>query len=364
MAWPAVALDCESNGMHAYRARLCAMQLCPAHTVAAHRVYIVDPLALDPLDALVPLLGPDGPPKILHDLGFDTRLLLSRGLRLGNVRDTAVHARFLGMTETGLGSLLSKHLGCTLAKAWQHHDWALRPWPAEALRYLADDVAYLGPLHAFLAARAAETDIAAEVDEESRYALQRALDASVDARPAFARVKGYRQLTGAARVAIRALAALRETVAEALDLPPGRVVANAALLELARVRPRTVASLRAIAHSSDAPEALDHRWTDALAEALRRRELAPEERAWFDIERPPADLVGRRAREAALARWRSEEALRRGVDLQVVLPGHCLSELSAAAPRSLDELARAVGLGAVRVARYGPVLLEIMGAAT
>lgn len=361
--WPAIALDCESNGMHAYRARLCAMQLCPAQAFAAERVWIVDPFALDHLDALAPLLGPDGPPKVLHDLGFDARLLLSRGLRLGNARDTAVHARFLGMAETGLGTLLSNQLGCTLAKAWQHHDWARRPWPAEALRYLADDVAFLGPLHAALADRATATDVAAEVDEETRYALARALEAAVDARPPFARVKGYRQLTGAARVALHALAALRETVAEALDLPPGRVVANNALLELARVRPRTVESLRAVVHGSNAPEALDARWIDTLAEALRRRELDPDDRVWFEPERPPADLNGRRTREAALARWRSDEATRRGVDLQVVLPGHCLSELAAAAPRSLEDLARVAGFGAVRVARYGPALLELLGAA-
>ncbi len=296
--------------MHAYRARLCAMQLCPAHASAAARVWIVDPFALDHLDALAPLLGPDGPPKVLHDLGFDARLLLSRGLRLGNARDTAVHARFLGMAETGLGTLLSNQLGCTLAKAWQHHDWARRPWPAEAMRYLADDVAFLGPLHAALADRAAAADVAAEVDEETRYALARALEAAVDARPPFARVKGYRQLTGAARVALYALAALRETVAEALDLPPGRVVANNALLELARVRPRTVESLRAVVHGSNAPEALDARWIDALAEALRRRELDPGDRVWFEPRRPhrPQRSSQSRGRTRALAQRRGHPA--------------------------------------------------------
>ncbi len=361
-SWPAIALDCESNGMHAYSARLCAMQLGPAHAGVTERVWVVDPFALDDLTPLQRLLGPDGPPKILHDLGFDARLLHARGLSLGAVYDTAVHARFLGLAETGLATLLASRFDVTLAKSWQHYDWARRPWPDEGLVYLAEDVAYLGPLHAMLSALALAQDIADEVDEETRYALRRALEAALDDRPTFARVKGFRQLSGASRVALRGLAQLREQLAAELDLPPGRVVPNGALLEIARVRPRSVESLRALVRGSSVPEVLDGRWLDLLADSLRQRDLSPEERKWFEPDRAPPDLAGRRVREANLLRWRAEEATRRGVDLQVVLPGHCLSDLVAAAPRTLDDLATIAGFGAVRLRRYGPAILEALAA--
>jgi len=358
--WPALALDCESNGMHAYSARLCALQLGPADANPAPRVWVVDPFALDDLSPLGALLGPEGPPKILHDLGFDARLLHARGLALGAVWDTAVHARFLSLPETGLASLLASRFGLTLAKTWQHYDWAHRPWPEEGLRYLAEDVASLGPLHAALAAEAEALGIVAEIEEETRYALRRALEAAVDVRPAFARVKGYRQLGGASRVALRALAGLREELAATLDMPPGRIVANGALLEIARVRPRSLEALRALVHGSSVPELWDGRWLDLLTEALRHRDLPPEDRQWFEAERPPSDLNGRRAREAVLVQWRAEEALRRGVDLQVVLPGHCLADLAAAAPRSLEALHDIAGFGAVRRERYGRAILDAL----
>ena len=43
---------------------------------------MVDALAVGSLDPLAPLLGAAGPPKILHDAGFDARLLRDAGLVL------------------------------------------------------------------------------------------------------------------------------------------------------------------------------------------------------------------------------------------------------------------------------------------
>ena len=135
---------------------------------------MLDPFALPDLQPLARLLGPDGPEKIIHDLSFDARLLGRAGLPLGRVMDTAVHARFLGLRETGLGALLATRLGVTISKAMQQADWARRPLGPEALAYLCDDVAHLGRLAAGLEAEAAARGIAAEIAVESAYALAQA----------------------------------------------------------------------------------------------------------------------------------------------------------------------------------------------
>ena len=54
-----------------------------------------------------------------------------------------------------------------------------------------------------------------------------------------------------------------------------------------------------------------------------------------------------------------EEAKARGVDPQVVLPGHCLEELAELGPRRPEELWLVRGLGGVRMERYGPTLLRL-----
>ncbi len=69
-----------------------------------------------------------------------------------------------------------------------------------------------------------------------------------------------------------------------------------------------------------------------------------------------------RAREARLKAFRRREAAARGVDEQAVLPGHCVRDLVALAPPTLDDLARVAGLGAFRVERYGRALLEALHA--
>ncbi len=355
---PRLALDCESNGMHAWRGRLCLLQLAAARAdVGADLVCVVDALAVGSLDPLAPLLGAAGPEKILHDAGFDARLLRDAGVVLGNVVDTSVMARFLGCRETGLGSLLAQRFGVALDKSLQQHDWARRPLGPRELGYLAGDVADLGRLAASLEADVAAAGIADEVAEEAAYALRAAL--ADEGSAGWWRVKGVRDLAPAGRAVARALWHARERVAEQRDVPPGRVFSNASLVQLARARPRAPADVRAsgllgAASAGGVAEAV----AAAVAEGLAAGDVPEAERRWLAPERPPGDLALRRVREAVLQHWRAEEAARRKVDLQVVLPGHCLADLAASGARSKADLARVDGLGASRIARYGAALVE------
>ncbi|MEZ4411144.1 MAG: ribonuclease D [Polyangiales bacterium] len=357
---PAVALDCEGNGMHAYRTDLCLAQLCVARDDApADRVYVVDTLALADLTPLARLLGAEGPPKVLHDLGFDARLLMESGLGLDNVRDTSVCARFLGAAATGLASMLSTRLGVTLDKSLQAEDWARRPLTREALEYLANDVAWLGPLWASLSAEVADAGIADEVDEETRYGLRRAQAAPGEEPPPFARVSGYRDLGGLSRAVLVRVAAVREALAEERDVPVGRLVPNAVMIQLAKVKPRDRDSLRRVwKRFDDRAEA----WLGAVREGVEAGDLTDDERRWFEREPKPRDLRERKWRESALTAWRAAEAEARGVDRQVVLPGHCLSEIVARRADTVEALSEIDGFGRCRVERYGEALAALLRA--
>src|SRR5881392_2970548 len=65
-AHPVVAVDTESNSLHAYRERVCLIQFS---TPAAD--YIVDPIRLSNLRALAPFFANPGQQKVFHAAEYD-----------------------------------------------------------------------------------------------------------------------------------------------------------------------------------------------------------------------------------------------------------------------------------------------------
>lgn len=350
-----IAVDLEASGMFTYRARICAIQLA----WDGGQVVVIDTLAV-PLRGLSDLLGPGGPLKIVHDVAFDARLLAEVDIQLGNVHDTALAARMLGRTATGLASLLESELGVHIAKEMQRHDWRERPLDERMLAYLGQDVTYLAALDDELWGEVVDRGIAQEVLEETRYRLASAVEAvrSPDTSPPYTRVKGVERLAERELAVLRVVAELREREAARRDVPPHRVASNDALLAIAKERPRTapqVARIRGMPR--DVPDAVA--FAEEIAAAVRQAgaTLPPEERARFERPRAPAAVArARREREGRLLAWRREEAKRRGVDEQVVLPGHCVKDAVELQPGTPDELRRVPGIGAFRVERYGQAI--------
>jgi ribonuclease D len=354
-----LAVDVEASGMFAYRAQACTVQLAWGHPV---RVAVVDALATS-IAPLAPLLGPKGPVKIVHDVGFDARLLGEMGIELGNVHDTAIAARMLGRAATGLASLLDAELGVHVSKSLQHHDWRIRPLDDRLLAYLAADVVYLEALESKIWSEVTGvtgTDIEDAVLEETRHRIATAMAAlAAPISPPYVRVKGAHKLGARELAALRTIAELREAEAQRRDVPPHNVASADALLAIARARPATVEALgnvRGIGTASLGERA----FAEAIVQALRvaPESIPDEERAHFEGPSLPTDLVrARRGREARLLAWRRAEAKRRGVDEQVVLPGHCVHDTVDADVTTVGELSRVPGIGTFRVARDGEAIV-------
>jgi len=356
-----VALDLEANGRFAYRACVSTIQIGFDGTVA-----VVDPLAPElegHLEPLRLLFSASGPVKVIHDVGFDARLLADAGLSLGNVHDTALLAQWLGRASTGLAGLAMSELGVTLDKSLQAQNWSARPLTERSLRYLAADVAHLFALDDRLWREAEAAEIVPEVLAETAYRLETA-ERSVrepDPRPAFTRLKGVDSLKAEDLPILRRVTMAREAEAARLDTPAGELVPTAVLLAIARARPLTARELARIkspiarVDSSRVAEAL----LDAVQKGIADRQLSPEDSAWFDRPKIAAGVIkARREREQRLSAWRKGEAKARGVNEQVVLPGHCASEAVASEPRDKEALAKIGGIGAFRVARYGEAILQ------
>ncbi|MCL2450903.1 MAG: ribonuclease D [Polyangiaceae bacterium] len=356
---PRVSLDVEASGLHAYRARACAVQLAWDE---GRQVAVVDALSVSPA-VLGELLGAAGPVKIVHDVAFDARVLGQSGCAVDRVYDTAIAARMLGRPATGLAALLDAELGVKMSKALQQHDWRIRPIDDAMMAYLSEDVRHLEALAARLWSELGDRGIEEAVIEETRYRIDCARASLAEPRDdmPYLTIKGADRLTEVELAALRAIFFVREGEAAARDVPPFRVAPPDALMALARARPTTAAGVARVRGIDASPD--QEPFLAALARAIAEAPacLPESERQRIHPPRLPREEArGRREREARLMAWRREEAKRRGVDEQVLLPGHCVKDAAAASIATPDDLARVPGIGAFRIERDAGAILRAL----
>jgi ribonuclease D len=357
-AAPMVAIDAEGNGLFAYRARLCTVQLAWQDGDET-RIVVVDTLAVDP-SPLGAVFDRAGPIKVLHDFTFDVKLLAEAGVELDNVRDTSVLARMLGRKATGLASLLSSELGIVVPKDLQQHDWSRRPLRPAELAYLASDVRHLAALYDKLTLEAHARDIEEEVLVECTFKRESALAPPREKRPAYLRIKGVDALDAPSLAVLRRLVMEREAMAELWDVPPFKVASNETLLVLAQRKPLNMDELRRVKRGIS-PRLADsgERLVVAIAAGLADGAVPASDRT-VEVRLDRATMAARRAREKRLSAWRRAEATASGLDEQVVLPGHCLTELIGLDDIEPRAIAEVRGIGARRFARHGAILQALL----
>jgi ribonuclease D len=236
-AEPVVAVDTESNSFHAYKERICLIQIS-----TRAEDFIVDPFAVDvaPLGAVLC----DGRETVFHGADYDVRCMKREyGWALPRLFDTMAAARRLGRAGLGLSALVESHFGVRLSKANQRSDWGRRPLTREQIAYAALDTHFLLPLRDLLAG---ELEASGKLDEAHRE-FDRI--ASVEPRErvfdpeAWRRLKGARELDPAGRKVLAALWVSREEAARSSDRPPFKVLAEATMVDIARRRPRSAEEL-------------------------------------------------------------------------------------------------------------------------
>ena len=158
------AVDTESNSLHAYRERVCLIQIS-----IPGLDFLIDPLALSDLAPLKDFFENPGIEKIFHAAEYDL-LCLRRdfSLRVRGLYDTHAASRALGSKECGLNALLAREFGITLDKAMQRANWGRRPLPDRMLDYARLDTHYLPALRDRLAEAIASAGLEEELGDECR----------------------------------------------------------------------------------------------------------------------------------------------------------------------------------------------------
>jgi ribonuclease D len=328
-----LAIDTEFVSERRYQALLCLAQVAVPDAGARDgvRTEVLDPLEGE-LDAapLAAVLADPGVEVIVHAGRQDVAILRrSWSTEVRNVFDTQVAAGFLGLgNQEGYESLVRKVLKVRLQGSEGFTRWDRRPLTAKQLEYAGDDARLLLALGGELERRLVERERLDWAREECR-ALE---DVSDERKPerVYERLPRLGRLSDKGRAVARELVEWREGVARAMDRPPGFVLPDQALMELARRAPTDLGGLDQI---RGLPPQTIHRRGDRLLQALergRRRSPPP----------PPPDAPSRDPADAplvslaqALVRQRSMES---GIAVELIATQSELSALVSALRRGED----------------------------
>ncbi|WP_084343234.1 ribonuclease D [Piscicoccus intestinalis] len=267
-----VGVDAERASGYRYGQRAYLVQLRRENA----GTWLIDPVACPDLGPIARAL--DCVEWILHAATQDLPCLAEVGMRPQRLFDTELGARLAGRPRVGLSAVLEHYLGVRLAKEHSAVDWSTRPLPEPWLRYAALDVELLA------AARdALEADLRAQGKLEwARQEFDHLLDfTGPPTRPdPWRRTSGIHRLRGRRAIAlVRELWWARDEIARARDVSPGRVLPDAALLDIARAAPRTGAALAQATRHKGATRNVST-WLAAVERGL----------AVPDSELPPASL--------------------------------------------------------------------------
>ncbi len=342
-----IALDTESNSMHAYRERCCLVQIN-----AGGQMFVLDPIALG-AEVFAVLKSPLEDPAItvwLHGGEYDCAVMRRDfAIQLRGVFDSQQAASMLGWERTGYGAVVERLMGIQLAKEFAQYDWAIRPIDPAALEYAIDDVRHLPEAAAQLRQQVQDADLVEETAIACAAVEEAGWGGGFDPG-GFYRVKGARDLGKPCLPVLAALWTWRDGMAREIDKPPGRVINNETMLALCRKPVVTWAQLKVAGVKNSVLTTHGESLLNCLREAnahppelpppVKHREVEP-----FEEER-----------EKRMKDWRRAESEKRAVPLQAVLPAKALEFLKR---YGAEDLAQVPQLGAKRLALYGDKLREL-----
>lgn len=350
---PLLGVDTEAAGYHRYLDRLSLLQISTREVNL-----LVDPLALEDLSPLRPVLADPDVEKIFHDADFDLRILhRDLGVVVSGLFDTQIAAAFLGERSLGLSAIVERYLGIALPKAFQRADWAERPLSEGMKDYAATDTVHLPALRDRLREALIEKGRLAWAEEE--FARREQIRwVEPDTSDAFLRVKGARDLTPRGLAVLRELHEWREGVARERDQATFRILPNQAMIELS-LRPPT--SLRQLREVKGVGAGLIERRGQELMAAIQRGLNVPEaELPQF----PPARRWARdpevEERAERLRAVRTKRATELDLDPGFLMARALIDEIARRNPGSVEELLAVPDIRRWQVDALGASLLEAL----
>lgn len=242
-----VAVDTEFMREQTFWPDLCLIQLAGPDVEV-----IVDPMApgID-LKPFYGLMADTRVVKVFHAARQDVEIVYSEaGLIPAPIFDTQIAAMVCGFGESvSYVNLVKKITGRDLDKSSRFTDWSRRPLTDKQLVYALGDVTHLRDIYTHLKTELENTGRETWLDEEM---AELTSPATYESHPenAWQRLKMRVKNRKALAVLIE-LAAWRERMAQAQDVPRGRILRDEALYDIANQQPTTPEKLSELRTLSD-----------------------------------------------------------------------------------------------------------------
>jgi len=338
---PRIGLDTEFMREKTFFAQLCLVQVA-----ANGGIFCADPLVDGDLQPFWSKLMTCT--WVVHSGRQDIEVVFQTAGKMPTALfDTQVAAALLGYPpQMGYATLVLELFDVALEKSHTRADWSRRPLSQAAIEYAAEDVEYLLPAYGILSERLRTLGRLDWAEQDSADLLNRSLYES-DPQLAIERLKGARNLQGAARAAAAGLAAWREREALLRNRPRQWIIKDTTLLDIAVNRPGTKQALDEIAGM---PARTVERAGDELVEVVRSAAGVADE-----YEPPGRPDEKQKAQLKEMQRTVSSCAEELGIAAEVVAPKKDLASALAG-----DRRARV--FRGWRRQLVGERLLEILGA--
>lgn len=269
-----MGIDTEFMGEGRYQPLLCLVQIAVEDGNGGSEVHLIDPLT-ERIDhePLADVLADPEVEIILHAARQDVALLRRDwGRPVTNVFDTQIAAGFAGLrAQLGYEPLLKATLDVSVQKSASFTRWSERPLTPEQLDYAAADVEHLLAIASALQEKLEGLGRLDWAREECK--AFEAIDDSRDIDRLFDKLPRVNSLDPGQRAIARELVVWREEAARDADRPASGILHDAALVEIAKRRPKSLDRLRQIRGVSE--PTLSRRGKSLLDALERGRMMTP-----------------------------------------------------------------------------------------
>lgn len=242
---PAVALDTEFMRTDTFYPKLALIQLGDGECC-----YLIDPLEIEDLSPLAPLLQSESVVKVFHapseDLEIFTQLF---GQPVRAIFDLQLAAAYCGhAVQMSLQSLLQTFADVEVSKSESRSNWLARPLSQAQIAYAADDVKYLLPVYEKLKQALSENGRQAWLELELAQLQHNMLQAEASFDGYFYKLGAAGDFSRFKQYVLQQLCIWREGLTRKLDKPRNRVVSDKALMEICQLLPQQNAQLYDLEH--------------------------------------------------------------------------------------------------------------------
>lgn len=357
-----IGVDTESDSFYSYQEKVCLIQISDLHAD-----YIIDPLAIDDLSGLAPIMESPDVVKILHGADYDV-VCLKRDydFTFRNLFDTLIASQLLALPKIGLADLIQRYFGWEIDKKYQRHDWSRRPLKPDHIDYARGDTHWLLAIREIMTRQLEAAGRMRHMVEECALIESREWQGRSFDPDGFLKMKNTKSLDQTSLRVLRHLWAFRDEAAREQDRPTFKVMPDSVLLQVARSKPRTKGDLdKALSGKS----AMKRRYGSGLVAAVAAGLDDPNEvvRAKRKPRRKPAGpkrrLRGKKAEHALseLKNWRNALiASDSSLSPYTVASNSVLQVIASARPLDLDELGALPDVRKWQVQDHGEAILRIL----